>query len=110
MLDDRGAVGALVTEVVDAVEAELDVLVATIEDRVMARIQATSGEPSAAFREALRRGVAAAVRDALARLRCEAELPQELLPDLIELARLCADSRCELAGLAYVWLLVACDR
>ena len=105
MLDDGGAVGALVVETVDAVEAELDVFVASVEDRVMARMQATNGEPSTALHEALRRGVSATVRDALARLRSQAEPPQELLPDLIELARLCAGSRCGVAGLADAWLV-----
>lgn len=104
-LDDRATVWALVAEVVDAVEAEVGVLVATIEDRVMARIQATNGGPSAALHEALRRGVSAGVRDALARLRSHAELPQELLPDLIELARRCADPGCEAAGFPDVWLM-----
>jgi hypothetical protein len=105
MPDERGSVWALVAEVVDAVEAELDVLVASIEDRVVARMQTTNGKPSAAFHEALRRGMAAGVRDALARLRSQAEPPQELPPDLIELARLCADSGCELAGLPDAWLV-----
>jgi hypothetical protein len=93
----------LVGEVVDAVEAELDELVARVEDRVTARMQATNGQASA-LHEALHRGVSAAIRDALARLRCEAELPQELLPDLIELARVCAGSRCEPSRLAGEWL------
>jgi hypothetical protein len=48
--------------------------------------------------------VSAGVRDALARLRSQAELPQELLPDLIELARLCADSGHEVGGLPDAWL------
>jgi hypothetical protein len=107
MPDDRGAVWASVAEVAevaDGVEAELDVLVASIEDRLVARMRATNGVRSPAFHEALRRGVSAGVRDALARLRSQAELPQELLPDLIELARLCADSGCELAGLPDAWL------
>jgi hypothetical protein len=105
MLDDREAVWALVAEVVDAVEADLDVLVASVEDRVMARMQATSGGPSAALRAALRRGVSAAVRDALARLRCHAELPRELPPDLAELARVYAESGWEPVGLADPWLV-----
>lgn len=104
-LDDRGAERGLIAQVADAVEAEVDVLVASVEDRVMARVQLPSFEPSAPLREALRRGVAAVVRDALARLRSQAELPQELLPDLIELARLCARSCGELAGLADAWLV-----
>jgi hypothetical protein len=45
------------------------------------------------------------VRDTVARLRSEGELPQELPPDLLELARLCAESRCELTELADVWLV-----
>jgi hypothetical protein len=104
MTDDRGDVCTSVGEVVDAVEMELDALVASVEDRIMARIQAANGEASAAFHEALRRGVSAATREALARLRSQAqlpqELPQELPPDLIELARLYADSGWDLAGLA----------
>jgi hypothetical protein len=104
MPDEGGDVWPLVAEVVDAVEAELDVLVANIEDRVLARMQAGNGERSPGFQDALHRGVSAGVRDALARLRSQAEPPQELLPDLIELARLCADSRCELAGLPDAWL------
>jgi GGDEF-like domain len=105
MLDDRGAVCAMLAEVVDAVEAELEVLVAGVEDRVVARMRATSGQPSPELHDALRRGVSAAMRDALARLRSQAELPQELPPDLIELTRLCAGSRRELAGLADGWLV-----
>jgi hypothetical protein len=45
------------------------------------------------------------VRDALARLRSDTELPQELLPDLIELARLCAHSHPALPELADPWLV-----
>jgi hypothetical protein len=105
MVDNRGDVWALVAEVVEAVEAELDVLVTSVEDRVMARMQATNGGPPTGLHEALRRGVSAAVRDALARLRSDAQLPQELPPDLVELARLCAASHCELAGLADPWLV-----
>jgi hypothetical protein len=100
MLDDREAVRSSVAEVVDAVEAELDLLVASVEDRVMAHMQGTNGEESTALRETLRRGVSAAVRNALALLRSQAELPEELPPDLIELARMCGDAGWELAGLA----------
>jgi hypothetical protein len=100
MDDDRGVVWAAVAEVADAVEAELDALVASIEDRILARLQQVNGGPPAELRDALRRGVSAATRDALARLRFQAELPQELPPGLVELARLFADSRWELAGLA----------
>ena len=106
VLGNRGAVWAPVAEVVEAVETELDVLVATVEERVLARRRAPKGEPlAAALHDALRRGVSAAARDALARLRSEAELPQELLPDLIELARVCAGLRCELGGLTDAWLV-----
>jgi hypothetical protein len=41
MLDEGDAVWALVAEVVDAVEADLDVLVTTVEDRVTARTLAS---------------------------------------------------------------------
>ena len=105
MLDDRAAVWAMVADVVDALEAELDVLVTNVEDRVLARVQATNGGPSTAVHHALRRGVSAAMRDALARLRSPTQLPQELLPDLIELARLCAGSGCELHELTDPWLV-----
>ena len=104
-LEDRAAVSGLLADVVDALEAELDVLVSSAEDRVMARIHASHGGPPAALREALHRGVSAAARDALARLRSPAEPPRELLPDLIELARVCARSRCELPDLADPWLM-----
>jgi GGDEF-like domain/PucR C-terminal helix-turn-helix domain len=103
--DDGGAVWAKVVEVVDEVEAELDVLVSSGADRVAAQIQATRGALSAPLQDALRRGLSAAVRDVLARLRSEADLPQELPPDLIELARLCADPRYELADLSDAWLV-----
>jgi hypothetical protein len=95
----------MVAEVVGAVEADLDVFVSSVEDRVMARLQATNHRPCGAPHEAVRRAVSAAVRDALARLRSQAELPQELLPDLAELARLCAASRRELPELADAWLV-----
>lgn len=105
MRDERGMPWALVAEVADAVEPELDMLVGCIEDRVIARMQATDGGPSPVLHEALRRGVSAVVRDALARLRSQAELPPELLPDLIELARACAGSPCEPPGRTDAWLV-----
>jgi len=102
----RFGIARLLAEVVDALEAELDVLVESARDRVMARIQATSGRASTEIHEGVRRGASAAARDALARLRSQARLPQqELLPELVELARLCADARCELAELADGWLV-----
>lgn len=94
-----------VAEVVNAFEAELDVLVGSVDDQVVARIQATQGPPSATLQEAGRRGLSATVRDALARLRSPAGLPQELPPDLLELARLCAGSRCELTDFSDAWLI-----
>ncbi|MCL2393339.1 MAG: hypothetical protein FWC87_01520 [Acidimicrobiaceae bacterium] len=105
MIDERRAVWALVAEVVDALEPELDLWVATVEDSVLRRRQAASGGLSPALGEAVRRAVSAAVRDALARLRFQTELPQELLPELVELARLCAESRSELPQLTDPWLV-----
>jgi hypothetical protein len=100
--EDAAAVWAKVAEVVDEVEAELDLLVAAVEDRVVARIQATEGALSAPFQDALHRGLLAAMRDVLARLRSQAELPQELSPDLIELARLWAT---EVTDFSDAWLV-----
>jgi hypothetical protein len=105
MLDERGTVWALVAEVVDAVELEIDVVAAGIADRVVARMQATNAELAATLHDALQRGISAGVRDALARLRSQTELPQELLPDLKELARLYAASGCERSGIADAWLV-----
>ena len=106
MLDERAATSAQIAEVVDAVEADLDVLVDSVEDRVLARMQATNGGAPPMIHDAVRRGASAAVRDALARLRSQAQLPQEdLQPDLLELARLIAGARCDLAGIADSWLV-----
>ena len=95
----------LVAQVVDEIEAELDLLLADLDDRVLARIEATNGELSTELKEALGRAVQAGVRDALARLRSQAELPRELPPDLIELARLQAGSRCDPGEFADAWLV-----
>jgi hypothetical protein len=103
--EDRGVAWATVAEVVDEVEAYLDVLVTSIEDRVVARIQASHGALSPPLHAALRRALSAIVRDVLARLRAQSELPRELPPDLLELGRLCAGSRCELTEVADVWLV-----
>ena len=103
--EDADDVWANVAEVAAEVEAELDVLVRNAEDRVVARIQAAQGALSPTLQDALRRALAAAVRDTLARLRSASELPQELPPDLLELARLSADPQYELTGLADGWLL-----
>ena len=105
LVEDGRAVWVMVGAVVDQVEAELDAFAIGVEDRVGARIQATQGALSATHQAALRRGVVAAVRDALARLRSQAELPQELPPDLIQLARLSADCGYELVELSDVWLV-----
>jgi hypothetical protein len=78
----------MVAQVVDRVEAELDLFGGGVEDHVVARNEASDGGLSAALREALGRGVREGVRDALDRLRSQAQLPDELPPDLIELARL----------------------
>jgi hypothetical protein len=102
---DAGAAWDRIAEVADVLEAELSVLADSVDDRVVARIQATQGPLSETLHEALRRGLAAAVRDALARLRSPAKLPRELPPDLLELARLCAGSRCELTDFADAWLI-----
>jgi hypothetical protein len=104
MLDERRAVYALVADVVDAVEVDLDVLVTSIEDRVLAGVPVGNGGPPTAHNEVLRSGVEAAVRDALDRLRSQSEPPRKLPPELIELARKCAGSRCEVPKLEDPWL------
>jgi hypothetical protein len=80
-------------------------MLAGVEECVVAPIRASHGAPSTALHHAVRRGVSAAVRDALARLRYQTDLPEELLPDLIELARLCAGMRWELPDLPDPWLV-----
>ena len=65
--EDADDVWANVAEVAAEVEAELDVLVRNAEDRVVARIQAAQGALSPTLQDALRRALAAAVRDTLAR-------------------------------------------
>lgn len=104
MLDERRALEAMVAEVVDAFELELDQVVTGVLDRVMLQIQGTSVEPSPLVHEALRRGVVAVVRDALARLRSKTEPPLELPPDLLEVARAYASSGQRLAAFADPWL------
>lgn len=98
------AVWDRVVEVVNEVEAQLDVLVGSVDDQVVARIQATQGPLPVTLHDSLRRGLSATVRDALARLRSQTELPRELPPDLIELARMCA-SRCDLTDFSDAWLV-----
>jgi hypothetical protein len=96
----------MVARVVDEAEADLGVFVAAVQDRLLARIEAAHGGLPAGFGEALRHGVFATVRDALARLRSRAELPGELPPGLVELARVWAGSGCEPAELAAdAWLV-----
>lgn len=101
----RAAVWDLVGEVLDEVEAELDVFVAGVANRVTARVEEAGGELSPVFRQALRRAVRAAVRDAFARLRSRAELPSELPPGLFELVRLQAGMRCDPREFADAWLV-----
>lgn len=103
--DGRRTAGARLVDVVDAVEAELDVLVANVEECLLAPMRARIGAPATTLRQAVHRGVSAAVRDALARLRYGTELPEELLPDLIELARLSAGAPRELPELPDPWLV-----
>jgi hypothetical protein len=105
MLDERRAVWAMVAEVVDALEPELDLLVNRVEESVEVGRPATNGGLSPTLAEAVRRGVFAALRDALRRLRFHTELPGELLPELVELARLCAESHSDLPGLVDPWLV-----
>lgn len=105
LVDDPPPTSFRVAEVVDGVEEDLDVFVASVEDRVVARIQATRGRLSMPMQESLRRSVLATVRDALARLRSRAELPRELPPDLVEFARLWVSAQFELSELADAWLV-----
>jgi len=68
MLDQRVDVGDTLAEVVGAAEADLDVLVTSLEDRDAAR---------KAFHDTLRTVVSTAVRDAVAGLRLQTELLAE---------------------------------
>jgi hypothetical protein len=90
--------------VVDGVESELDLFASEIEDRVLAQIQPDGGL-SVALLDTLCRGVRAAVRDALTRLRTRSELPRELPPDLLELARVQTVSQGVPPDLADAWLV-----
>lgn len=105
MIDEHRAVRAMVGEVVDAVEPELDLFMTRVEDTVILRRRSMAPALSPALQEALRRGVSATVRDALARLRFQTEPPHELLPELIELARLRAESGSTSAQPADLWLV-----
>jgi hypothetical protein len=102
---DRAAVWGMVAQVLDGVEADLDLFVAGIADRVLARLEEAGGELSAVLKQAVRRGVRAAVRDALARLRSRAELPSELPPGLFELVRLEAAAGRDPSEFADGWLV-----
>jgi hypothetical protein len=99
-----GAVWGAVVEVVGGVEAELEVFAARVEEGVVARVEAVQGGLSVELAGVLRRCVWAAVRDALARLRCQAELPRELPPEFVELARVLAGSGCGPPELVDAWL------
>ena len=106
MIDERRAIWTMVSEVVDALEPELDLLLARVEDCFMVRRPANKGGPSPVVQEAVRTAVSAAVHDALTRLRFQAEPPQELLPELTELARLCAESgSSEMVQIVDPWLI-----
>jgi hypothetical protein len=87
MLDERRAVYALVADVVDAVEADLDVLVTNIADRVRARMPARNRVPSTAHNKVLRSGVEAAVRA----IRDRPQSPSDDVPHQIR--RICAPVR-----------------
>jgi hypothetical protein len=100
---ERRVLSELVVEVVNQVEAGFDGFAAEIEDRVLAQVQPEGGFPDA-LTEAVCRGVRAALRDALARLRTHAELPRELPPDIIEIVRLQASARCDPREFADAWL------
>jgi hypothetical protein len=93
-----------VVAVVNRVEAQFDVFAAEIEECLMAQIRPDGGF-SEEFTEALCRGVRAALRDGLARLRTQAEPPRELPPDIIEIVRLQASARCDPRDFADVWLV-----
>lgn len=102
---DRGQESAILAEVAIRLEADFDLFVSRFEQSLLARIQETRSEPSAALQEALRTGVAAGVRDVLARLRSDGTMPEELPPELVQLARMPPEQRCEWRGLADVWLV-----
>jgi hypothetical protein len=95
--EHRDAVAVHVGKVVDGLEADLDGFGTAIEARVLVRIKATRLGMSPEMEKGVRRAVVATVRDALARLRSEVGLPEELPADLIRLAGLWAESSCELA-------------
>lgn len=94
----------MVVEVVNQVEAEFDVFAAEIEDCILAQMQPDGGLP-ADLTEAVRRGVRAALRDGLARLRTQAELPRVLPPDIVEIVRLQASARYDPREFGDAWLV-----
>jgi hypothetical protein len=105
-LDDVDEDGeAVLAKVVDTLEAGFNGLVASFDDRVLARLDSRRPGLTAELQDAARRGMLAAMRDALARLRSQAALPAELGPDLARLASLWADSSCQLADLTDVQLV-----
>jgi hypothetical protein len=105
IVQERGAVSVLLAEVADRLEADLDLLVNRVEDSVLARVRSTGLVPSGALQDALWKGVMVGVRDALERLRSDGELPDELPPDLIQLAHLCRIQACQQPDLAEVWFV-----
>ncbi len=103
--EGRDAISVMLAEVANQLEADLDVLVSRVQGPVVARVQATHLWPSGVLEEAVRRGVTVGVRDLLARLRSDGHLPEELPPDLVELARLRWNQGTELPDLANAWLV-----
>jgi hypothetical protein len=101
---ERRVVSEMVVEVVNQVEAEFDAFAGEMEDCVLAQIQPDSGF-SEELMEAMRRGIRAALRDALARLRTQAELPRELPPEIIEVVRLQASARHDPRQFVDGWLV-----
>ena len=101
---DRGQESVILAEVAGRLEAEFDLFVNRFERSLLARIQESHSEPSPALQYALRKGVVAGVRDVLARLRSEGKMPDELPAELVQLAGM-HQQRCELPGLADVWLV-----
>jgi hypothetical protein len=97
---DRDTAAVALAEVLDGLEAAFDVFVTSIQDRVLARIRATCVSLPPQLEDAVRRSATAVVRDALARLRSQVGLPDELPADLIGLAHLWAESAWEPANFA----------
>lgn len=94
----------MLAEVIDGIEADLSAFENDVADHVMARIQVTHLGVSSLVSDALRRGVVATVRDAVARLASAAELPRELPAELIRLARLWVQAQRLPIDLGELWV------